>query len=338
MEQGDEEDEENRVVMLTYHFGFNAIKALGNGDHCFEEAQRVANYAVRNKHRRGGLSSAEINRHYLPSAIVNQILRKYSSATIKKAKRVHLIVPGQAIKYDCETIRIRCLKLELPWRAGRTVRKIHQIEIHKDHLFINVSVNMPPKESSRAPMLGVDLNTTHHMAVVSHLETGKTWKLDKRSMNIRKAYQEKRKAAQASGDYVTMKEMRHRERNRVRDNTHKLVNKIIDIAEKTKSGIAIENLTNIRENTRTKSNRTTRRATNSWNFAYFRFVLEYKCKLRGIPLHVVDPAYTSQMCSRCIHIGKRNKKMFQCDVCGHHDHADVNAGFNIARRAVTLFW
>jgi putative transposase len=38
---------------------------------------------------------------------------------------------------------------------------------------------------------------------------------------------------------------------------------------------------------------------NQWAFAQFGSMLRYKCALRGIPLFEVDPAYTSQTCSRC---------------------------------------
>ena len=311
------------------------MKNLNNAKQVFNEAKQVADYAVQNKNRHNKISTKEVNGLLKgKTAIANQILKKYSNKTIKEAKNVHLIIPNQAIQYKENLIIIKCLNLKIPWNSGRTINKINQIELHKEKIYINVTVNIPKVQIMKS-ILGVDLNTTHHSVVMSNIETGKVYKFDKQSMNIRKQYQEKRRKCQINEDYRTLTDMKHREKHRTKDILHKLTTKIVKIAETSKSDIAIEDLTNIRKNTRKKSNKTTRRATNSWAFSQFRFMIEYKCKLRGVTLHVVDPAYTSQMCSKCIHIGNRNKKEFECKYCRHKDHADVNAGFCIARRAIT---
>jgi transposase len=53
----------------------------------------------------------------------------------------------------------------------------------------------------------------------------------------------------------------------------------------------------------------------------------------------INPAYTSQTCSRCGSCapGNRENQAFRCETCGHRDHADVNAAINIAAgRAVSV--
>ena len=54
--------------------------------------------------------------------------------------------------------------------------------------------------------------------------------------------------------------------------------------------------------------------------------LNYKMEVRK-----VHPAYTSQTCHSCGHVGKDNRKQsdFKCTACGHADDADVNAALNI---------
>lgn len=52
----------------------------------------------------------------------------------------------------------------------------------------------------------------------------------------------------------------------------------------------------------------------------------------GIEVHLVDPAYTSQTCSACGYVDKKNRKgeTFACRHCGMRIHADVNGARNIA--------
>lgn len=57
---------------------------------------------------------------------------------------------------------------------------------------------------------------------------------------------------------------------------------------------------------------------------------------RGVSIVHVDPAYTSQECSRCGYVNRKNRKSqsaFKCLCCGHVGNADVNAALNILGRS-----
>src|SRR2546422_7617854 len=48
---------------------------------------------------------------------------------------------------------------------------------------------------------------------------------------------------------------------------------------------------------------------------------------------MISPRYTSQTCSRCLHLGVRpNQSKFQCRNCGYQINADLNGAKSIALR------
>jgi putative transposase len=70
-------------------------------------------------------------------------------------------------------------------------------------------------------------------------------------------------------------------------------------------------------------------------FHNFLHMLEYKAKLVGIAIIPVSEAYTSQKCSTCGIIDKKNRKsrgLYHCSSCGLHLNADHNAALNILQR------
>ena len=60
--------------------------------------------------------------------------------------------------------------------------------------------------------------------------------------------------------------------------------------------------------------------------------LSIKLIENGIMETIVNPAYTSQICSKCNHLGTRNGKEFKCLNCNLNIDADFNASINIKKR------
>jgi len=291
------------------------------------KARQVAEHAL--KH--GQCSTAQVKHLGLKSAIANQILRKYGrDKKIKKVSRVNLIVPGQGVKIDFKdsVLTIPCLSLSLSYRfSGFT--KVNQVEVSKDYAFVSVTVP-EDKQIKLVAWIGVDLNTTGHCCVASNSTTGKVLKLGKKAYHTHKKYKNQRKRLQKKQKLRLVKKIKNRESRIVRDLNHKISRKVVDYALKNNAGIVLEDLSGIR-NTK-KQAKSFRYSLHSWSFYQLQFFLEYKAKLLGVPVVKIDPAYTSQQCSRCGLLGNRNKKHFECPACGHVENADVNASFVIGLR------
>ncbi len=73
------------------------------------------------------------------------------------------------------------------------------------------------------------------------------------------------------------------------------------------------------------------RKLSRWIKGYIRSRLEYKCELNNIKFTYINPAYTSQICSKCGRFGVRDGDSFVCEYCGEI-HADINASKNILER------
>ncbi len=120
---------------------------------------------------------------------------------------------------------------------------------------------------------------------------------------------------------------------------HTISRRIVNRAVESGRAIALEDLTGIRERTnRQARTKTERRRSNSWAFHQLRLFLAYKCVGAGIPLLLVNPAYTSQMCHCCLHIGERSGKRFTClhADCRWCGDADYNGARNIAQMGMSV--
>jgi len=317
------------MSILTYKLKHNRNFATE-----LQKATRVANYSL--KHRKCR-TTREVKFIGLKACIANQILKKYgNNKKLKSVSKVKLTINGYFVKVDKETreISVPSLKLKLNYQFPNNFTKINQVEI--DHKYIYVSVEIQDKAENKAThYLGVDRNATGHCAVVAMPHNGKVYKFGKKAFHTHRKYKKIRMRLQKANAKKALKKIRHREKNIIKDINHKISNKIVKLAIENKCGIKLEKLGGIRKQgkNKTKVNKTGesfKSSINSWEFYQLEKMIEYKSKICGIPVIFIDPKYTSQKCSRCKTIGIRKQKKFTCPHCGHVDHADSNAAFNIA--------
>ena len=269
----------------------------------------------------------------------------------KKVQRVFR--PLGSIAYDCRILTYKQGKVSIWCIGGRQtmdfvchnpkylpyVKGEADLVFSKGKFYLFQTVEIPEETIEDVEeFIGVDFGQTD-VAVCSDGTIFNSTTLK----NVRKKYSKVRASVQSKGTKGAkklLKRLSGRERRFVSINNHTISKKIVEKAKSKGKGIAIEDLAGIRKTAKPKS-KAQKTELNRWSFYQLRKYLEYKSKLAGVILVVVPPAYTSQTCSTCNHIGTkensfRKGKNFCCTNCGNVSDADINAAHNIAAWGVSI--
>jgi IS605 OrfB family transposase len=155
--------------------------------------------------------------------------------------------------------------------------------------------------------------------------------------NYREKMQRLRKRLQSKGTRSTKKvlvRLRRREKRSVADFCRKTAKAILEYAIEFDSPVLVfEDLNHIR-NSMKRKHRKYRRESNSWAFRLLMDAIRMRAERCGIAVVTVNPAYTSQTCSRCGSIDKKHRRRdnYRCRHCGYQNNSDVVAATNIALR------
>jgi putative transposase len=211
--------------------------------------------------------------------------------------------------------------------------------------FLLVTVDVPDGTPIPATdFVGVDLGVVN-LATTSD---GKTFsgesveRVRSRYHGRRKALQKAASARERKGKRPksirrALKRTKRRETRFRRDRNHVISKTLVATATDTGRGIALEDLSGIRD--RTRFRREQRAKMYGWSFFQLRQFLSYKARLAGVPVEIVDPQNTSRTCAECGHCEKANRKSqaeFLCRSCGYSAHADANAALNIRASALVM--
>ena len=204
----------------------------------------------------------------------------------------------------------------------------------KLYLFVTVDV---PDGSPIDPegWLGVDLGI-RNLAVDSDGEAHS----GEATLALRSRIAVLRAALQSCGTKSAkrhLRALRRRERRFHAHTNHVLSKSIVRKAKDTGRGIAVEDLSGIRD--RVTVRKAQRAVLHSWSFYETRAFITYKAVLEGVAFMAVDPRNTSRTCPECGNIDKANRRSqaeFVCTGCGFAAHADWVGARNIASRAEVI--
>jgi len=246
---------------------------------------------------------------------------------------VHDKTQGKRIKIPY-TGRLHDLELLSKYRQGES-----DLVFRNGKWFLIATLDIPePITQTPKGFLGVDMGIVVIAAVndetgkdIMDFSGGAITKCRKRNRRIRQGLQSK-------GTKSAKRKLKKRSQKESRFSTntnHVISKKIVAEAKRTERGIAVEELTGIRERVRLRKPQ--RADFHSWAFAELGQFLQYKAQQSGVAFVMVDPAYTSQTCSKCNHIDKKariDQANYVCTnkKCGVSLNADHNAATNIAKR------
>lgn len=198
--------------------------------------------------------------------------------------------------------------------------------------YINIVVKLETPPTGKTPkVLGVDLGRRS----IATTSTGKNWDGSQlqatrtKFSRVRASVQSKR----TKSSKRLLRRLSGREQRFQRHINHCISKSLVAEAKGLDASLAFENLTGIRQRARVR--RPQRREHHAWAFHQLRLFTNYKAAIAGVPIALVDPRYTSKICSSCYRIGDRQGKVFKCS-CGVHLDADLNAACVISSLGATL--
>ena len=277
----------------------------------------------------------------IPCVVAKSLIAKYQRN--KKCRQVrHLVLPlcgdkGKQIKLEKGSLRVPALfkKKILPvvW-LRLPVGFIRGAEFFQrsGEWYVAVCYNARVERPFLATgTVGVDRNSVGAVATLADPQNGKVLHLGFNPARTKEVWRGRRARLQSLGKRRLLHKIRNKQSRRSKYENHTVSKQIVDYAVKHRRAIILEKLEKVR------SGRMRHYAEKSqWSFyQLFQFIL-YKAALHGVVVIEVDPAYSSQECSRCHQISKPNGKSFRCGYCGHHDHRDANAAFSLSERVMPI--
>ena len=197
--------------------------------------------------------------------------------------------------------------------------------VREGKLMISLTFDSAKEKEKESLCLGVDLGIRRVAACSDgRLIIDKKFNAEKRKLRYNKR-QLQSKGTKSARKHL--KKAKHKERNKNKNQTHLVVNKIL----KTDANIiSLENLKGIKAKKYKKQNKN---AISQVPFFELRRILTYKAENMGKHVCLVSPAYTSQIDNVSgIKEGERKGCRFYAKSGLIYD-ADINAAINIARRS-----
>ena len=252
---------------------------------------------------------------------------------VRHSKKYH----GTFKDYKCNLNKTTGQKQYLIQISFDEVKKEVKITLVRD-IMKSISDNYKGKQ-----IFGVDVNTKHNIFALSNHEIQE---IDRKLVKKIVRKKKKLKKIQSQRDKLKLPKEYSKRQKKIQDKINKQVEYLQNYAchlllsTHENSILVMENLE--RNLKKCKINNTQYEEELNYNdlFSLLRIYSMKDTVIRmsgnyNVNVVLVNPDFTSQMCPKCGHISKNNRKSqetFCCEKCNHKNNADINAAKNIKGR------
>jgi len=241
-------------------------------------------------------------------------------STKEKRKRISLPIISNSYYEGIKTDRVNFIQINKDQDNNFSISFIKKLETHKDIVF-------------KTEKIGIDLGLANLFTINDGSIYGSNYIFDrlkyydKKICDLMSDLQRRNIKPRKSKKYRTIV---NRLRNFLKNEINRLMNKIFN--RYIPKIIVIERL-NFQFQ---KLSRRLNRIVGNFGKSIIQAKLKDFNEKYSVNIEEVNPVYTSQICSSCGYISKKNRKsqsVFICACCGLKLHADINAAKNIVARS-----
>ena len=290
----------------------------------------------------------------LPSAVKNQAIKDANSVFSNKVKKSkYAIIPilkKPICVWNNQNYSLDFTHISIPFMVeGKSKRlKIRALFIDKDHRNVDllkhklgtlrvtkssgkwiaqIAVTMPITEKTGMRILGIDLGLKVPAVAITDNDHARFFGNGRENKYKKRKFRSVRQKLGKQKKVIAIRKLDDKEQRWMKDKDHKVSREIVNFAVENKTSvIRLEQLTNIRQTTRTS--RKNEKNLHTWSFYRLAQFIEYKANMAGIKVEYVNPAYSSQTCPECSKKNKAQDRRYTCP-CGFKRHRDIVGAMNI---------
>ncbi len=298
----------------------------------------------------------------LSAQVVVRCIAKVSDSYKIQNKKQTTFKPLGSIAYDDRIISFKKSdivsiwttkgRLNIPFVMGEHQGKLFQhrkgeidLIYRKGEFYLNAVCDVP-EDNPLVPddIIGIDFgvvslatDSTGETFTGANVEKVRQKYFYQRQLLQHKASKQSQNGKRPCNIHKLLKRLSGREKNFRKLENHRISKKLVEKAKALNSGIALEDLKHIRKRIEKTARRSQKAKISGWSFFELRSFVEYKSKLNGVPVYLINPRNTSRTCHQCGHCEKANRvsqSEFVCKNCNLHINSDFNAAQNIRGRGL----